>query len=149
MESTLLRMQAELTAVAEENASLRIKEQAARHALQRQKSSDCKDEKESVGLTRRIAGLEEELEQLAQEKTKLAKDRDAAVSTLVKVKSDSAKKNSDAAVEAKRKDDQILTLKRRCLRNLCPNSNQALRHNWFLRVLYLSGLRKHPTNSST
>ena len=68
METTLLRIQAELTSMAEENNQLRYNYQQAKLALQKQKSLDCRNDKELSEALKKIATFEEEINQLKTER---------------------------------------------------------------------------------
>ena len=81
-------------------------------AYHKQKSLDTRHDKDIQDAQKKVQLAEEELAKAMQEKLKATKDRDAAVTTLVKIKGDVAKKQLGLEMTIKKKDEQLLHLKK-------------------------------------
>lgn len=113
IEAAMLRMQSELSTVLEDNKSLRLSLDQSKTAYTKLKSQDTKTDRDFLNLKKRVEELESEIAVLGDEKQKSLKDRDVAIATVVKLKGDAARKNADLIQDSKRKDEQILQLKRK------------------------------------
>ena len=97
----------------EENEKLSKQLQATKIAFQKQKSLDMRHDKDLIETSKRVISLEEELAKQSQERAKALRDRETAVTTLVKVKTEFGVRRSEMALETKKKDESVAVLKKR------------------------------------
>ena len=89
MEATMMRMKSELCALMEENLDLRNFSAELKSTYAKQKNFDGRMSKNLLDYTKRVVDLEVRNTKLIQENMKMQKDRDVAITALVKAKTES------------------------------------------------------------
>ena len=113
MESTMLRMQTELNSLNEESINKSKEIERLQITLTKQRSVDGKHSKLAADAQKKMASLERALEESHQGILQLEKEKDIALSTLIKTKTEMSKKNKDLIAESKHKDHEILSLQKK------------------------------------
>ena len=113
MESTMIKIQEEMQSIAADNDQLKKENVQLKMKVQKHISDELLKDRENIDAKKLVAATNEKLEEAEREIKKLVKARDVAVSTVSKVKGDTAKKVSDMQRDLKEKEEDNVNLRKR------------------------------------